>query len=79
LEENVLQPTCGVFLSCCDSVASPQTTVWAPAWASDNLCGIKRATTHLPSIYFLLPQRCVATGNCLNTGLHTTIKNVRKC
>jgi hypothetical protein len=58
-----------VPIPCCGSVASPQKTFWAPAWVSDDLCGRRRATTHLPSVLLLLQQRRVAAGTGLGTGL----------
>jgi hypothetical protein len=70
---------CRVFFSYCDSVASPQATVWAPAWASNNLCERKPATTHMPNILLLLWHSRVAAGCGLGTDLGATNMNLRKC
>jgi len=80
VEGNLSPLICRVPFSCCGIVATPQATAWAPAWASDNLLGRKRATMNLlPSTLLLLRQRRVAAGNSLGIGLGTKIKNVRAC
>jgi hypothetical protein len=48
-------------------------TAWAPR---SSICD-KQLPPHLPSAFFLLRQRLVATGNRPGTGLGTTITHVR--
>jgi hypothetical protein len=79
VEENASSLLCRVPFAYRGNVASPQAAIWALAWASENFCGRKRATIHLPSILLLLRQLRVAVGNGLSTDVGTTIKNVSAC